>query len=286
MARIPFFSTHVIARRALFGLAVAAFATVVHAGPSGRTAPLLPAGPAPGDAVRFMTFNIHHGEGVDGRLDLARIADLIRSQNVDLVALQEVDKGTERTGRRDFPAELAAATAMTCVFGKNLDFQGGEYGNAVLSRFPVKRWSNTLLRPLRDGEQRGVLQVVVDAHGRELVFVSTHLDHRADDAERVESVSQIRAMIAPSPATPIVIGGDFNDTPGSRMHVGMAEQFEDSWSAVGVGDGFTIPSTGPKSRIDYLWIRQGAGLVARTAFVPSTPASDHLPLVVEAAWSR
>jgi beta-lactamase class A len=223
---------------------------------------------------------------VDGRLDLARIADVIRAQHVDLVALQEVDKGTERTGRRDFPAELAALTGMTCIFGKNIDFQGGEYGNAVLSRFAVKRWSNTPLRMLRDGEQRGVLQVTVDARGRELVFVSTHLDYRADDAERVASVAQIRDIVAALPGLPTVIGGDFNDTPGSRTHAGMLELLDDPWTAIGAGDGLTIPSTAPKSRIDYLWIRKGAGLVPTSMAVPMTQGSDHLPVVLEAGWSR
>lgn len=273
-------------RRAFLRVAAAALTTVVGSGRSTEAAPSSATGLMSADALRFMTYNIHHGEGIDGRLDLARIADVIRAQNVDLVALQEVDKGTERTGRRDFPAELAALTGMTCVFGKNLDFQGGEYGNAVLSRFPIKRWWKSPLRMLHDGEQRGALQVVVDVRGRELLFVSTHLDHRADDAERVDSVAQIRGLIAGSGSLPIVIGGDFNDTPGSRMYAGMAEMFDDPWTAVGSGDGFTIPSTGPKSRIDYLWIRKAAGLVPKGMIVLPTEASDHLPVVLDAAWSR
>src|SRR6266571_8013591 len=92
---------------------------------------------------RVMTYNIHHGEGLDGKVDLLRIAELIKREGADLVALQEVDKGVERTARRDFPDELAALTGLTCVFSNNYHYQGGEYGNAVLTRFPVKRWSNT-----------------------------------------------------------------------------------------------------------------------------------------------
>src|SRR6267143_4106500 len=93
-----------------------------------------------GKTFRVMTYNIHHGEGLDGKVDLLRIADLIKHESADIVALQEVDKGVERTPRRDFPDELAALTGMTCVFSNNYSYQGGEYGNAVLTRFPVKRW--------------------------------------------------------------------------------------------------------------------------------------------------
>src|SRR5512136_2750485 len=91
-----------------------------------------------GLTFRVMSYNIHHGEGLDGKVDLQRIAELIKRERADLVGLQEVDKGTARTGRRDFPAELAALTGMTCVFSNNYPYQGGEYGNALLTRFPVQ----------------------------------------------------------------------------------------------------------------------------------------------------
>ena len=72
-----------------------------------------------------MTWNIHHGEGTDGQLDLQRIARVIREAEVDLVALQEVDRGVARTARRDLPAEVAVLTEMSCVFSNNFGYQGG-----------------------------------------------------------------------------------------------------------------------------------------------------------------
>lgn len=241
------------------------------------------AGPRP---FRVMTYNLHHGEGVDGRVDLERVAAVIREQAADLVALQEVDRGVQRTARRDFPAELAALTGLTCVFSNNFSFQGGEYGNAVLSRFPVKRWTNTHLRMLRPGEQRGVLQVVVEVRGRKLVFLSTHLDYRRDDAERLASVAQLREVLAGYAGLPVVVAGDFNDMPDSRTWAAMAEQFDDVWLRAGAGGGFTFPSTGPDRRIDYIWLGQDAPLRPLRAWVPRTEASDHLPLVVELVWER
>ncbi len=87
--------------------------------------------------IRVLCYNIHHGEGIDRELDLQRIARVIQSVSPDVVALQEVDRKTARTGRVDQPAELARLLKMTVVFEKNIDFQGGQYGNAVLSKWPV-----------------------------------------------------------------------------------------------------------------------------------------------------
>jgi len=253
------------------------------AGRAGTPAATAPSQAAPA-TFRAMTFNIHHGEGTDGRIDLERIAALITAEGADLVALQEVDRGVERTSRRDLPAELAALTGMTAVFSSNYAFQGGEYGNAVLTRFPVRRWANTHLRMLRAGEQRGVLQVVVDAHGRDLLFLATHIDYRPDDAERLLNVEQFREVLAQYGGLPALFGGDFNDTPGSRTYAGMAELFDDVWVAAGEGDGFTIPSRGPTRRIDYLWVLKGSPLRPLRAWVPPSDASDHLPLAAEFAF--
>lgn len=231
-----------------------------------------------------MTFNLHHGEGTDGRVDLERIAGLIGREGADVVALQEVDRGVRRTQGRDFPKELAALTGMTCVFSNNFGFQGGEYGNAVLTRFPVERWTNTHLQRLRPGEQRGVLQVVLNVHGRSLLVLATHLDHRPDDAERLQSIAQLGEIMQTYRGLPMLVAGDFNDVPGSRTYRALAAWFEDVWLQAGEGPGFTYPSEAPSKRIDYLWLSKGAPLRATQAWVPATDASDHRPLVAEFEW--
>lgn len=231
---------------------------------------------------RVLSFNIHHGEGLDGKLDLKRIARVIKEERADLVALQEVDRGAERTQKRDVAAELAALTGMKFEFGKNLDFQGGAYGNAILSRFPLSELTNTLLKMVRAGELRGVLQARVALGGRSLVFMATHLDHRAPDEDRVSSVQQIKTLAAALPETePLIVAGDFNDIPGSSMHRGMMEQFADTWELVGQGPGPTIPVGKPNRRIDYIWFTPGRGLEPVKATVPTTDASDHLPVATE-----
>jgi endonuclease/exonuclease/phosphatase family metal-dependent hydrolase len=236
-------------------------------------------------AFRAMTYNIHHGEGADGRIDLERIASVIRREQADLVALEEVDKGVERTSRRDLPGELSALTGMACLFANNFSYQGGEYGNAILTRFPVKRWTDTYYRMLRTGEQRGVLQALVDAGGRDLLFLATHIDFRPDDAERLQNVRQLEEVLAEYGNLPVLVGGDFNDTPGSRTCQAMAATFDDAWALAGQGDGFTYPgSPVPSKRIDYLWVRRGSPLRPVRAWVTATAASDHLPLTIEFQW--
>jgi endonuclease/exonuclease/phosphatase family metal-dependent hydrolase len=229
-----------------------------------------------------MTYNIHHGRGLDGRVDLERIAHVIREHNVDLVALQEVDKGTRRTDGMDIAARLAALTAMEFVFEKNIDFQGGEYGNAILSRHPVLASSNQHFKMLHPGEQRGMLSATVDFHGHTVTLVSTHLDFRPDPVERISNISEIERFVWRRRDHPVVMAGDFNDTPGGTVHLQMRASFTDAWEAAGVGDGFTYVSDAPSKRIDYIYLFPKSSWHVNSTQVGSCDGSDHLPLVVEA----
>jgi len=230
---------------------------------------------------RVMTYNIHHGEGLDGKVDLERIARLIQREGADIVALQEVDKGVARTARRDLPGELARLTGFTAVFSNNVHFQGGEYGNAILSRFPVKRWHNLHYQMLRTNEQRGLLQAELDVHGHPLVFMTTHIDYRADDSERWLNVDEIKSAASAQAPNPVIVCGDFNDTPDSRVARKLAQTFDDSWALAGQGNGYSYPVETPHKRIDYLWVSKSTQLMVRKAWVPSSRASDHLPVVAE-----
>lgn len=238
-------------------------------------------GAQPNPTFRVMSYNIHHGEGVDGKVDIERIAKLIKDEDVDIVGLQEVDKGVERTARRDFPAELARLTGMTCVFSNNFHHQGGEYGNAVLTRFPVLNWTNRHYRMLREGEQRGIMQLTLKVHGRDLVFMNTHIDFRPDDTERLMNVDEMKDMISRVKGSPLILCGDFNCTPDSLPYKRLSEVLMDAWTAAGDGDGFTIPARSPKRRIDFIWLSRESGPVPKRVWVPVTEASDHRPVAAE-----
>jgi endonuclease/exonuclease/phosphatase family metal-dependent hydrolase len=134
---------------------------------------------------------------------------------------------------------------------------------------------------LSPSEQRGLLQVVLDVHGRELVFMDTHVDYRRDDAERLLNAAEILEVVQPYRGRPMILCGDFNDTPDSRTHQKLAEAFKDGWLAAGTHDGFTIPSEQPRQRIDYIWISKGDSIEALRMWVSESEASDHLPVVGE-----
>ena len=154
------------------------------------------------------------------------------SEKADIVALQEVDKGVERTARLDFPAELARLTGMKVYFDRNIFYQGGEYGNAVLTKFPIKKKKNTHYKMLRTNEQRGVIQLVLEVHGKELLFMNTHIDYRQDDAERLINIDELKQIVSAIGKTPVIFCGDFNDHPGSRTHTKMKTFLSDTWELV------------------------------------------------------
>src|SRR5687767_9252619 len=101
-------------------------------------------------SIRVMTYNIHVGVGMDKKLDLQRIADVINKERPDLVGLQEVDRGVERTQRKDEIVELASLTKMEYAFAHNLDYQGGQYGVAILSRFKINRIDHRMYQNRRE----------------------------------------------------------------------------------------------------------------------------------------
>jgi endonuclease/exonuclease/phosphatase family metal-dependent hydrolase len=236
----------------------------------------------PPEYITVMTYNMHHGVGIDGVFDLDRIAKLIREYDADLVALQEVDVETQRVNGIHIMKYLSDTLNMTWVFGQNLSFQDGGYGNGILSKYPVVAWKNDHFPPFHDGEQRGLLQTVIDFSGIELSFWNIHLDHRPDDTERRQSVSEILQK-AGSSISPIIVAGDFNDIPGSPAVRAMTKQFQDVWEHTGKGSGLTYPADSADRRIDYIFYKNDHSkkihLKPAQTTVPETPASDHLPLV-------
>src|SRR5688500_2206377 len=86
-----------------------------------------PAAKPAGKTLRVLSYNIHHAEGTDGKLDVARIAGVIKAAGPDLVAVQEVDRNTTRTNKVDQAAELARLTGLHGEFARAIDLQGGQY---------------------------------------------------------------------------------------------------------------------------------------------------------------
>ncbi len=228
--------------------------------------------------LRVMTYNIHVGVGMDKKLDLQRIADVINRERPDLVGLQEVDRGVKRTEGKDEIAELAALTRMEYAFAPNLDYQGGKYGVAILSRLPIKNTVHRMFENKREAERRGMLRVEVEFDRKLLTFVTTHLDYQFEDGRVFETEQLLRFLSDVN--GPLIVVADLNDVPSGGAYQLMRNRFEDAWATSRAkGDGFSYPADKPVKRIDHIFYARGAK--AKKAWVVETLASDHVPVVAQ-----
>jgi endonuclease/exonuclease/phosphatase family metal-dependent hydrolase len=254
---------------------------VVGTGPAGGD----PGAPPPPRPLRVSTFNIHHGVGLDGLLDLERIAATVESTEAEVVGLQEVDRHFgERSAFVDQATWLAERLGMNVVFGANLDrdpLTAGaprrQYGTAILSRHRITESTNTLLPRPEGGEQRGLLEAVVSVRGLPVRVFNTHLQHNSQ-IERLAQIAAVREILAGVDES-VVLLGDLNATPDSPEIDSITEDLVDAWVTAGVGDGFTYDADTPHARIDY--VMSSGDVVARTAAVVPTDAADHRPVVVD-----
>jgi endonuclease/exonuclease/phosphatase family metal-dependent hydrolase len=221
-----------------------------------------------------LTYNIHHGEAMDGAFDYERLAKVITDLDPDVVALQEVDRGTLRASGVDQPALLEALTGMTAVFGHALIYEGGEYGEALLSRWPLDQVRSYHLPFEPDQEPRTALAALVmpDNGLPEFVLVGTHLDHTSE-ATRLEQAQRINRVLPAAGGPPIILAGDLNARPGSRP---MNELLTERW----------IDAIAPRSRIDYVLTRAGDPWnVSEVTIVDEQVVSDHRPVLAVLEWT-
>ena len=231
-------------------------------------------------SLTVLSYNIHHGEGTDGVIDLQRIANVIRPFNPDFVALQEVDRNTGRARGADQAQLLADLLDMPAVFGKALDFDGGQYGNALLTRHPIVSSISHLIPHSEGREPRIVLdaEAVIDSGGAAetpLRVLVTHLDHMPGDVDRLAAVDVI-ARVVETRGGAMILAGDLNATPGSEP----LSRLRENWLIAGDGEHLpTIPIAMFSRQIDYILCRPPARWRAVETFVPNdAEASGHRPI--------
>ncbi len=234
------------------------------------------------DQLRVLSYNIHHGAGTDQKIDLERIARTIRSVDPDLVLLQEVDRKVTRSGSIDQASQLAELTGLQAIFGANINLQGGQYGNALLTRLPLIDHQNHQLPNLDQGEQRGLTEAKVWFFGRPLKVFGTHFDHRRDDRERVASAIAVNERVSATADVPAILAGDINATRETTVLKTLAKQ----WTIAGP-ELPTIPSSNPNRQIDFIFYRpSNHWKVIETKVLNEPIASDHRPIFSILQWTE
>jgi endonuclease/exonuclease/phosphatase family metal-dependent hydrolase len=229
---------------------------------------------SPGTTLRILAYNIHHGAGNDEKLDLPRIARLIRSLAPDVVALQEVDERTERTGGVDQAAELGRLTGMAWAFGPFMDYQGGRYGMAVLSALPFASSTNHRLPEGAEPRSSLAIRIELPGGGGELTFAGIHFYRTAE--ERKAQATRLLDVLDLSGLA--ILAGDFNSTPDSEVMKSIGETFEVPDKG---DDHFTFRSDRPDREIDFIVYRPADRFtVVESRVVDEPVASDHRPLLL------
>ncbi len=207
--------------------------------------------------MRIATFNIQ-----SCRAGVERVAEVLRATGADALTLTEV--------RRPHLKQLARAVGMHATFGQTWRLR--PFGNAVLTKEPHRRVLHVRFSRTPDRQPRGMVAVRLESG---VTIAATHLGLSSDErfrhaGEIVEAVSRI--------SDPVVIGGDLNDHPPSRVVGVLLRRFRDSFPAVGPEQSLTYPAGAPTARIDYVLV---SGLEVRAAAVLPLIASDHLAVVAE-----
>lgn len=230
---------------------------------------------------RILAYNIKHGRGNDNQVDLTRTAEVIRRLHPDFVALQEVDQQVQRSGGIDQARELASLTGLRHhAFGSFFDYQGGQYGMAVLSRNPLEVVKNLRLPEGAEPRTSLVVDVKLDSK-KQLKIADVHF-YRTEQ----ERLAQARRLLdfLDGKHRDIAIVGDFNSKPKSSV----LKLFEANWEVPDKGpDHFTFRSDRPEVEIDYALLHKQSGWSVSGIDVIEEPVvSDHRPLVFEIVEDR
>lgn len=213
------------------------------------------------------TYNIQHGQGMDGRIDYERIGRILKEAGAQVVAVQEVDSATRRTDGHYGLREIGHTLGMRDIYAPAIDFQGGKYGIGMLCR---KRPRSVRRIPLPGREESRMLLVV---EFRSYVVACTHLS--LTDEDRMASLDII-SQEAARWDKPFFLMGDLNDEPGSPFFEELTRHFR----VLSNTQEPTFPSKAPKICIDYVAVYNSFAhrIGEASSRVGTEQASDHCPL--------
>jgi endonuclease/exonuclease/phosphatase family metal-dependent hydrolase len=238
--------------------------------------------------LRVMTYNIHSCIGLDGKVRPKRIAQVIRSSRADVIALQEVDANRPRSRRHDQARVIAEALAMSHHYYAISDWQGEQYGLAIISRFPLEHVQSghlTAADRARRAEARGALWVEVATPAGRVQVINTHFGLRREERLRqTEILLGVDWIGGLAPYDPVVLCGDMNAGPRSPVCRALASKLIDAQvRSKHYRPRATFLSTIPVRRLDHIFV--SPHFEVQGVMLPRSPtavmASDHLPVCVD-----
>ncbi|TZF86304.1 endonuclease (plasmid) [Pedobacter sp. BS3] len=226
----------------------------------------------------IMTYNIRHGEGIDNKVDIKRIAAVINRYHPDMVALQEVDSVTNRNGKVNQMEELGKLTGMNSCYGRNFVYDGGSYGLGILSRFPITETRQLRLPYYTDDANSptrllfaATLQVTPDT---KLQFCTVHLDYKKASQRKIQAEALLKLI---PDSIPVVLAGDFNAEPTEETLQIIRTAFE---PLIPGDNTFTFPADKPGTKIDHVFLGKNFRWINRKQqVIDEEQASDHRPLL-------
>ncbi len=250
----------------------------------GVSAPMYKVNPKPsgGRGVRVMTYNIHEGFNVDGRLNMEAIAATIMKFNPDILVLQEVDQGCAMTAYLDEAVWLANRLNMFLVYAPSLE--GVWQGDLILSKYPILGFNYVLLPS--PAETDILLWAVLDIEGRNVTVFAVHFTAVGPGDRRIQLDKAIEIVEATE--GPVIWAGDFNmdayteDTVDKENLAVILSVVQDTFSLCPPENrrgGNTSSSWNPHERIDYIFVSEGFKVLSHGTI--HSLASDHLPVYAE-----
>ena len=223
------------------------------------------------NTLKLMSYNIKNANGMDNVCNFQRIANVINNTSPDVVAIQEVDSMTNRSGQKYVLGEIAERTQMHGYFAPAIDYDGGKYGIGLLTKqVPLRLQSLPL--PGREEARTLILAEFAD-----YIYCCTHMSLTEED--RMKSLELVKAFTSSS-TKPLFLAGDMNAEPES----GFIKELQKDFQILSNPKQHTFPAPDPKETIDYIaTLKQNAkGFAVISAKVINEPmASDHRPILVE-----
>lgn len=226
--------------------------------------------------LRVMSYNIHHGCDANGQLQLKEIASLINEDSADIIGLIEVDSVCRRSDKTNQPALLGKMTSRHVAFVRHFPFDGGAYGLALLSKFPITGVKNVRIPVMTDENgdtTRALLFAQLTLPDQQQITVAVaHLDYRSK-VSRIRQTNFLMDLIK-SRSEPVLLLGDLNATPGAASIQELKTTFVDANKS----NDKTYPGKSPNKKIDYIMVSKPHFVKTLRDTVYPVKFSDHLPI--------